>query len=256
MRMVFRGNKQIGIRGGVALLSLLLASGIWAPRCAGFPASPQAEPDVGYKTLQVGGGGIRDALYITKVTVGDRQMLLGVPLRRPLGPNLILPGRPFQAGGDWLKSMTIYLKNRTSKIIAYVYIPLGFPETGNGRTEPQSVYDVRLGRMPATDAFSGRTGKPLRIDPRSKPLSLGPGQTLVIRVGDYIDQIKAKVEHVMPLMNVTKCVIYGTKGCFTDGMCWSGDTFSVPDMSHPGTFKYLSPNYFPGDPHEYWPPGQ
>jgi hypothetical protein len=219
------------------------------------PAKAQSTPDVGYKMLRVGGGGMRDPLYITKVTVDGKEMVLGARLPADRKSSLILPGRPFQAGSDWLRSLTIFLKNRTDKTMVFIDIPIGFPETGNGRTEPQTIYDIKLGRLPAADAFDARTRKPIAIPPSVKPLSLGPGQKISVHVSDYIGQIKAYVERLMPLMMVTKCTIYGTRGCFEDGICWAGNSFSTPDPDHPGRSKPLGPNYFPGDPHKYWPPG-
>lgn len=218
---------------------------------------PRAQtPDhQGPKILTVAGGGIRDPLYITKVSVAGYEMLLGSPLGLHPNGNLIFSGRPFQAGSEWLGSMTVYLRNRTVKNIVFVDIPVGFPETGDGHTSPQSIYHIRLGRLPAVDAFDGRTGKPLLPHTGVQQLSIATGGTLAIRIVDYMDQLKSYVDQAMPFATVTKCTIYGTKGCFEDGTCWAGDSFSAPDPSHPGKFKPLGPDYFPGDPHQYWPPG-
>ena len=209
----------------------------------------------GLKILTVAGGGIRDPLYITKVSVAGYEMLLGSPLGLHPKGNLIFSGRPFQADSDWLDSMTVYLKNRTDRKIVFVDIPVGFPETGDGRTSPQSIYHIKLGRPPAVDAFDARTGKPLLSRPGVQQLSIVQGGTLVIRIADYADQLKSYIDQVMPFTTVTKCTIYGTKGCLEDGTCWSGDSFSAPDPSHPGRFRPLGSDYFPGDPHQYWPPG-
>jgi hypothetical protein len=249
MRTTTKNDSIVRICGAWILCALL-------PLAAAVPLGKgQTASEVGFKTLKVGGGGLRDPFYIIKVTVGGSEMLLGKPLGLHPKSNLIFPGRPFQAGNDWLGSMTIYMRNRTNKNVVFVDIPMGFPETGDGRTAPQLIYHARLGRLPATDAFDAKTGRPLVMAPGAKPVSVAPGQTLLVDIAHFIPQIKAHVESVMPFMMVTKCTIYGTKGCFEDGTCWAGDSFSAPDPSHPGRRKPLGPGYFPGDPHQYWPPG-
>ena len=233
--------------GSHAADGALTAADVGAPK----PAS------AGRKTLTVMPGGLMSPLFITKVVVGKRVMVLGTPLsvqQYHSNPALILNNKPFEAGRGWLNNMTIYVKNRTDKTVASATLLLNFPETGNGRTQPMWVYHIQLGRMPDVDAFNGKTGKPLRIDPGAKPLNLQPGQEVVIQVGDYMDKIKAYVEKAMPLFYVTRVGVSVNECTFSDGMRYSAGAYSVPDASNHGKWKYLSSHYFPGDPHRYWPP--
>jgi hypothetical protein len=200
------------------------------------PVVPQLGP--GEKMVGGGGGSMFDAVAISNVTVA------GSPIN-----NL----KPFLAPDDWVQTMTISLKNRTNKTVVYVYVLLGFPEAGDGRTEPYAAYRIRLGRIPALDAYT-RSGRSF-YDPNRKPLSFGPGQTLEIHVGDYIDRIRQVVEKKMYLTMVTKCVIDLSDAYFEDGMCWNGGSgFGVADPDHVGRFKYFERHYFPGDRTQNWPP--
>jgi len=262
MKKAFEVGFTIALAAAGVTLGRRLVNGNWPT--GGSPAIARAETTqatgVGYKTLTVMAGDLMSPLYITRVTVGKRPMLLGIPMsakQQRSHPNLIHNTRPFQAGNDWLKDMTIYVKNRTDKTVAWLSLSLRFPETGNGRTEPVWIYHVQLGRLPAVDVASIRTkdGKPLRIGSNAKPLDLQPGQEIVVHVGDYIDKIKAYVETAMPLFYVTKCDVSADDCAFDDGMRWAGGAFSVPDPAHPGKWMYFPSGYFPGNPRQYWPPG-
>ncbi len=220
-------------------------------------ASSQASV-VGFKTLVVMAGGPMSPLYITRVTMGNKEMILGTPMsakQQAANPNLILNARPFEASSGWINDMTLFIKNRTNKTVASATIALRFPETGNGRTQPVWIYQLRLGRLPAVDAFDGRTGKPLAVDPSLKSIDLPPGQETIVNVGDYIDKIKAYVETAMPLYYVTKMAVSVQDCVFVDGTRYAGGSYSVPDPVHRGKWKYFPSDYFPGNPRQYWPPG-
>jgi hypothetical protein len=212
----------------------------------------QIAPGLAYKQVRCEPQTRMDAVVITKVIVAGREVQCGLTL----GPDDTQTVTPFQAGDNWLSEMDIYLFDRTDKTIVSVGIPLGFPDTGNGHTEPQSIYNVQIGRMPKVDAFSHKTGKPFAIDPKLKPVAFVPGQTLVLHVADYLADMKEYVEKQMLLSQVTHVEIHRGAVYFEDGMRWqAGNGFSVPDASHPGNFKQLDPGrFFPGEPTENWPP--
>jgi hypothetical protein len=212
----------------------------------------------GHKTVTVMPGGLMSPLFITKLVVGKRVMVLGKPIsvnQYHSDPALILNNKPFEAGSGWLNDMVLYIKNRTDKTVASATVLLSFPETGNGRTEPICIYHIRLGRIPPQDAFDGRTGSPLRIDPNAKPLNLAPGQDVVVHVADYMNEIKGSVEKAMPLFYVTRVGVSINACTFADGMRYSGGAFSLPDTSQHGKWRYLPSGYFPGNPRQSWPPG-
>jgi hypothetical protein len=198
---------------------------------------PELQP--GEKMVSGGGGSPYDAVSISNVTVEG--MAVGSL-------------KPFQAGDDWIQSMSISLKNRTNKTIVYVYVLLGFPEAGDGKTVPYAAQRIELGRPPAVDR-ARRDGLLAYVDPSQKPLSFAPGETLEIHVADYIPQIKAVVERKMYLSTITICRIHLMFCYFQDGMRWTaGNGFGLPDPDHPGRFKYFEGGYFPGNPTQNWPP--
>jgi hypothetical protein len=49
--------------------------------------------------------------------------------------------------------------------------------------------------------------------------------------------------------------VYLSAFYFADGMEWGLGRYSVPDPDHPGKFKPLPANYFPGKRGRNWPPG-
>ncbi|MDE3165298.1 MAG: hypothetical protein KGN36_05790, partial [Acidobacteriota bacterium] len=180
-----------------------------------------------------------DALVVDNVAEGNR-----------LVPCYWLPGASgkyepppaFQAEDDWLASLTLTFRNRTNQTIVYASIGLGFPQA-----QPERIVPVSLGRIPANAAFDNR-GRPLQQGGRT-PLALGPGQTLVVRVGDYTREIKGTLEPV-PAGPVTNLVVHLTRCYFADGMRWSPGTYALPDPGNPGQWKAMQPrSYFPGDRH-------
>jgi len=185
-----------------------------------------------------GGGSIYDAVTVSNVMVG------GIPIRSR---------RRFAASDDWLKEMSIIVTNRTSMTIVYLSLILGFPEAGNGITEGYAEYIVELGAIPDVDAAT-LYNHPIVAAVRQKPLSLRPGESLEIRVGDYIDEIRSVVEKKMPLGMITKCAITLQTAFFEDGMVWNVTGFGLPDPESSRRVKYFDSHYFPGDRTQNWPP--
>lgn len=230
--------------GGVAFPFLL---GIASPGMQDRPVTRQ--PGVGEKLVEVEPQTRDDAVMITAVTVEGSMVPCGLVLR----PNEVQPVAPFRAGNGWLQTMIISLFNRTNRTIVAASLTLGFPETGDGRVQPQHAYHLDVGRVPAVDAFTGN-GQPIRIDPNRKPLAWAPGQAFTIHVGDFIEELKAEMEDSLPVATTTKVSIHIGPFFFEDGMRWYG-SFAVPDRGHPGKYKALPDDYFPGNQLLNWPPG-
>ncbi len=246
---------------GVAL-GLRVASGNWPlPGGAAVARAQSAQTTAaGYKILMVEPGDLMSPTAITRVTVGSKEMMLGMPLsleQEKAEPNLIDNRRPFQASDDWLGKVSIYVKNRSDKTIAEMDILLLFRDTGTGAPgSPLSGLPIELGRIPAVDIPTVRTasGKPPNFPPSIKPLGLKPGQEIVVHVADYMDRIKGLLENTIPLTMVTKLDIQVNNLYFDDGIRWAG-YYSAPDPTNPGSMKDLPEDYFPGNPRHYWPPG-
>lgn len=204
---------------------------------------------LGEKQIEVEKQSTTDAVVVTKVTVGNSEVECGLPVSH----GNVQPVTPIQGGDDWLQNTTIYLYNQTNKTIAFGQVRLDFPETGNGTLQaPLRVYNITLGRMPESVAFSGRTGKALPQDPSVRAISFGPHQTVLVDVGAYIDQIRANIDN-MAFADVTKCIIRRGIFYFDDGMKWGGGAYWLPDPDRPGRFNSLGRRYFPGDKIPSWP---
>jgi hypothetical protein len=207
-----------------------------------------------------------DAVTISKVTVGDQEVQSG----RSTAASELTPGAPFQADENWLKNMSIFIKNRTDKEIVYAEVQLIFPDLGDGtEARPLTAYTISVGQQPEWSryVFDGTREELRQLDPRKpldatrmklmpldptkKPLSLAPGKTLEIRVADYIDRIQSLVEEHFPFQQITRVNISRRVVYFQDGMRWYVGTYEVPDPNHPGYYTQLAAGYFPGNAFQY-----
>ncbi len=196
---------------------------------------------------------ITDAVMISNVSVAGKTVECGLFIEPPI---VIQPVTPFEAAGDWLRQTTISLINRTSKTIVFAEINLHFLDTGDCRTLPCVGVQLRLGRTPAVDAYDGRTGRPLRPETPDRPtLDWKPEQTIVVHVSDYLPEIEEDLADFLPVMSVRNVNVYRGVFYFDDGIQWSLARYSVPDPEHPGKFKELPADYFPGKRGRNWPPG-
>lgn len=199
-----------------------------------------------------------DGVIITKITVGDRQVRPGVSS----GAREDKMGQLFLADDNWLKNMSITLLNRTDKIIVRASIKLYFPDTGDGsHSRPVTGFDITLGQLPEIDLFTGK-GEKRPPETGRKPLLWAPGQTLDIRLADYIDEIQDMLEQFPgviagepQLSHVTRVAIDRIQFYFADGLRWGTlNGFDIPDLNHPGKFTNMGSRYFPGDQTRNLPP--
>jgi hypothetical protein len=196
---------------------------------------------------------INDAVLISNIAVAGKPVDCGLFIKPPV---VIQPVTPFQAAPDWLQQMVIFLVNRTNKTIVFGDIHLHFLDTGDCRSIPCVGASLKFGQIPVSDAFEGRTGRPIPPEhPEKPPINWAPGQTIAVHVSDYMDEIEHKLANFMAVTDVTKVNIYRGTFFFDDGMRWTLGRYSVPDPDHPGKFKELPADYFPGRRGNNWPPG-
>jgi hypothetical protein len=231
----------------LAVLACLVLSGLGL-RIVPAAAATSA---LGTKVVHIDAQYPVDPVTITKVIVGDQEIQPGVST----GPREVQFGTPFQADEDWLKNMSISLKNRTDKIIVRAEVQLWFPDTGDGTTRPVTAYVITLGQLPEIDSFTSH-GQKRPPEPSKPALLVAPGQTFVIHVADYLDAIQSLVEAKLSFSQVTRVSIQRLRFYFVDGMSWDDlHGFGVPDPNHPGQFTYMDRSkFFPGDPRHDWPP--
>jgi len=200
------------------------------------------------RRIQVAPTSMRDAVVITKVSVGGSE----VNAKIPLGPCQVQPVTPFKADDNWLEGITLSFFNRTNKTIDYLEFTLRFSEAGNRG------YNMRLGRIPENAAFlgKGRPGEAIVQDSTRQPLFFVPGQRLVVSVRDYFYQIKEGLEQQKPPAGFTQVLINPQVAFFDDGMKWAGGAYALPDPRQRGHWKYFDEKYFPGDIEDNLPPGR
>lgn len=191
-------------------------------------------------------------VVLTKVTLGDTMVQEGRMVKvlpsRTFPARAIEPITPFQAIDDWIQTLTIYLYNRTNKIVVFCQILFRFPETGAADRPPHGIM-VTLGRIPQSAPVIGTGPQPSdRV-----PIAFLPGQTMAIPLRDYIDRIKFEVDRFMPLEAVTQLEIHIGPFFFADGMEYSVNRYLMPDPKNPGKALRAAPDYFPGDMNLTWP---
>jgi hypothetical protein len=228
------------------LACLLILSGLREWRAAPVAAASSGGNQSGTKAVDIEyfpfPAAKFDAVKITKVTVAGQQLQLGLST----GAREDQPGTPFQADEDWLKNMSISLRNRTDKAIVCAQIELWFPEIGDGSAaRPTTKYTITVGQRPEWSRHL--KGGMLPADPTKKPLLFGPGETIVVPVGEYLAEIQSAVEQKM-LQQVTRVNISRGNFYFADGMRWDAvyRGYYVPEPGQPGHYTKLDDSYFPG----------
>jgi hypothetical protein len=139
-------------------------------------------------------------------------------------------GEKFEAEGDWLRGVTLRIKNRGDRPIVWARLDVTFPETT--ATGPVMLHQIFLGSRPD-----------LPQTPGVAPLRLMPKETLEVPLASEYDQIKALIE----LRHASVELIHEVdlrlgEVLFEDGTLWSGGQLFKrnPDASHPRKWLRLS----------------
>lgn len=109
-------------------------------------------------------------------------------------------GKPFAADDDWLKNLTVRVKNTSSQPLTAVQLTLVLPEL---RIPPQIAYCY-----PSSDAEKGKSIMP------------GGEVTLKMPEGGFYDWVRDQIAKDRPLSQVAKAEIYTTSVTLPDGMQW------------------------------------
>jgi hypothetical protein len=126
----------------------------------------------------------------------------------------------FEGDPDWVRDLTLKLRNTSDQTITYIALDLHFPDvTRNGRT---ALHQIFLGVDP--------DGKFQRAE-----LRLAPHQTIEVPLAERYDNIKNLVEKVgnTPLGNITKLWVEFHSALFEDGTLFEAGTLyrRNPDQS-------------------------
>jgi hypothetical protein len=204
-----------------------------------------------YREVQASVVEYTSPIAVTKVTFGAAVVQKG-RFAKPSGAPQD-PVTPFVADGDWIRGLTIYILNRTNKAIVQLKIAFPFPELTDYVAHTGAGVSIMFGTVPASALFDEK-GRPVRLAPAqpAAPFRIGPGETLAIRLSDYMDKFMKDVDAVRPLAALTQLEVVPQGMFFEDGMRWPYGGYAIFD---PGTssWRRMGPNYFPGDATRYRP---
>lgn len=144
------------------------------------------------------------------------------------GNDPVTPGIPIKAGEDWLKNISLTIKNVSPKDITLVEVRLLFVDTENGTGQRPftSATAFKLGQRSEHDLYS-LSGEKMLPDPGS-PLRLPPGQRLTVSFASQYDEIKQDAETRQPMSTIQKVLVtYDIS--FADGTAWTGGGYYRPD---------------------------
>lgn len=136
-------------------------------------------------------------------------------------------GMPFQGDDDWLKDITVVLRNTSNRVIVAASIMIDFPETGKGVPGSPVLAEVLpMGRWPDHALYRPDGGK---IDPGPiEPLTWKPGQTLEFPIAPVYERALATIRSKTPLTNVTTCWVRLGSFYFPDATRWAAHRFYKP----------------------------
>jgi len=240
------------ILGCVLLCSIVVHN--WSHVHLVPPVSAQDEAGKG-KTVLINKLHRLDPLEVDRVLEDGRDVAPVEPSEDDLiwvrvNPNGPVRGRQFrdafkfQAGDDWLRNLSLVLKNRTSKNIVYVGLKLKFPQT---KTEgPVVEQSFAYGRIPGAVAYNGSGEKlPQGSD---RPILLAPGQQMTLSLAGHDSEIREGLERLQPFSSISLCYIrYDVY--FEDGTAWWLGRYGAPDPAQPGKIIPMDSQYFPGPVH-------
>jgi len=131
-------------------------------------------------------------------------------------------GKNFEEEDDWLKGLTVTVKNVSDKVIARIEIEVAFPRPGGGTQEkPTFVTSMLYGLDPA--------------EPGAEKVKLIlPGESVDVKLLEVnLPLIKSALKDLGYPERITHAQIKVESVTFIDGSMWSGDDIFYPDPSDP-----------------------
>jgi hypothetical protein len=153
-------------------------------------------------------------------------------------------GTPFAATDeDWLQDSVMVVKNVSKREVVEITLTLYFPEAGDA-THQMVADQVAVGTPPPQGIYT-RAGKKLDY-PAESSLSLGPGQTLEIPLGQHFAGNRKLLEQRKALREFSTCRVRFAVVYFANGMKWGPGYFGRPDPDHLGQYIQMLPSEFYG----------
>jgi hypothetical protein len=166
-------------------------------------------------------------------------------------PNKYVWETTFNARDDWLKDLSIVIKNVSEKKIVYVVVGCHLFETADWQAEvAKSTANIPLagsasdivGRRPDQALYSAVLGRRLKPDTNTPPLELAAGQesTIAIENPDDYHTLKSTVEEKMPMSNIAACNGGISQVFFDDGTQWQHHRYLRANLDQPGRWIEMS----------------
>ncbi|HEX6190683.1 MAG TPA: hypothetical protein VFZ40_21710 [Pyrinomonadaceae bacterium] len=133
----------------------------------------------------------------------------------------------FDDSDDWLKKLSLEIKNDWSKPIVYLSVALSFPETES--SGQRMTFTLPLGNRPGSSA-------------KRENLSFSPGDKLVINMADYHEWIMQFLHPRHSVSQINKAEIQIQFAVFGDQTAWGGGEFFVPDPYNPDRYNNVGTN--------------
>lgn len=130
----------------------------------------------------------------------------------------------FDNGEDWLRGVSLEVKNNSERAIVYAEVDLVFYET-KATGNPMSS-SLRFGR------------RPWRADDISKiPFRLEPGANADLPITDEsYEKLKRFLARRQSISSLNRVTLRLSLVIFDDGQAWGAGNFRCPDPNQPGTY--------------------
>ena len=141
---------------------------------------------------------------------------------------------PFDAPDDWLKHITIAIKNESAKTLTGGFIQLAFPGIGG---DPMLFYYVHFGKLTKLDRFIYSKSRQRVPPPEGEPpVSVPPGEHIILPLASEHEAIQSAIAAKAPQAQATLVVVdYGAFN-FDGGLRWMLNSFRREDPSTPGNY--------------------
>jgi len=158
----------------------------------------------------------------------------------------------FNAGDDWVKDLSLVIRNVSHRSIAYLEVSCVLSETADWQTEianHKSPENPILGQAsnvvgwrPEHALYSTLRGKAAEPDStRRAAFKLGPKQEFTISLQDpkNYESLRSTVEARVPVSSMTACNSQVSTIFFDDGTMWQGHKYRRP-AEQPGQWTTIS----------------
>ena len=125
----------------------------------------------------------------------------------------------FEADAEWLKNVSLKVKNNSKKTIVCIYMGVVFPETAHAP-------------MAHPKFFGYPTNTKVR--PKGQPLELRSGEVLAVSLANEYEELKRLVEHRRAVDSISTLALEINRVYFDDGTMWDMGNIYRPDPDNFG----------------------